>query len=108
MTNITFYKKDNVIIGFEVLGHAGKNERNGHDLLCCEISTVAQLAVVGISEVEGIKKHHKIKDGFLEISLDYDVAKNEKIQFLFETCLQSFQSIIYDEKKYAKLEVKNV
>lgn len=108
MTNITFYKKDNVIIGFEVFGHAGKNERNGHDLLCCEISTVAQLAVVGISEVAGIKKHHKIKDGFLEISLDYDVAKNEKIQFLFETCLQSFQSIIYDEKKYAKLEVKNV
>ena len=108
MTNITFYKKNNTIVGFEVFGHAGKNERNGHDLLCCEISTVAQLAVVGISEVLGIKKHHKIKDGFLEISLEEEVAKDEKIQFLFETCLESFKSIIYDEKKYAKLEVKNV
>ncbi|MBP3344986.1 MAG: ribosomal-processing cysteine protease Prp [Clostridia bacterium] len=108
MTNITFYRKNDKIIGFEVFGHAGKNERNGHDLLCCEISTVAQLAVVGISEVAKIKKCYKIHDGYLEIHLSEKDADNEKIQFLFETCLKSFKSIVINEEKYAKLEVKNV
>ena len=31
MTNITFYRKNNKIVGFEVFGHAGKNERNGKE-----------------------------------------------------------------------------
>ena len=108
MTNITFYKKNDKILGFEVFGHAGKNRRNGHDLLCCQLSTVAQLAVVAIDEVAKIKKSYKIEDGYLEIRLTEKQAANDKIQFLLETCLQSFKSIIIDEEKYAKLEVKNV
>ena len=108
MTNITFYKKNDKILGFEVFGHAGKNRRNGHDLLCCQLSTVAQLAVVAIDEIAKIKKSYKIEDGYLEIRLTEKQAANDKIQFLFETCLQSFKSIIIDEEKYAKLEVKNV
>ena len=108
MTNITFYRKNNKIVGFEVFGHAGKNERNRHDLLCCQISTVAQLAVVGIDEIANIKKAYKIKDGYLEIRLNEQDADNEKVQFLFETCLESFKSIIINEEKYAKLEVRDV
>ena len=34
-------------------------------------------------------------------------AINKEVQVLFNTCLESFKSIIIDEKKYAKLEVKN-
>ena len=107
MTNITFFKKRNLILGFEVSGHTGKDEY-GKDLLCCQISTVAQLAVVGISEVENIKNFHEISDGYLKVKLDEKVANSEKIQYLFEVCYQSFLSIIQDEKKYAKMEVKNV
>ena len=44
MTNINFYKKNNLILGFEVKGHTGKDDY-GKDLLCCQISTVAQLAI---------------------------------------------------------------
>ena len=36
-------KKNDLIIGFEVKGHTGKANR-GEDLLCAQISTVAQLA----------------------------------------------------------------
>lgn len=107
MTKITFFKKNGLILGFEVSGHTGKDDF-GKDLLCCEISTVAQLAVVGISEVAKLRNFHSISDGYLKIKLDEKIANNEKIQFLFETCYQSFQSIILDEKKYAKMEVKNV
>lgn len=107
MTNITFFKKNDLIIGFEVKGHTGKDDY-GKDLLCCQISTVAQLAVVGVSEVAKINNFHEISDGYLKIKVEEKIAKLEKVQFLFETCFQSFKSIIVDEKKYAKMEVKNV
>ncbi len=107
MTKITFYKEKNVFLGFEVSGHTGKDEF-GKDLLCCQISTVAQLAVVGIKECAKLKAFIEISDGYLKIKTDLKNAQEEKIKFLFETCYKSFQSIIQEEGRYAKLEVKNV
>ena len=107
MTKITFFKKKNIYLGFEVKGHTGKDDY-GKDLLCAQISTVAQLAVVGLKEVAKENCFCEISDGFLKLMLDEKKAISEKIQFLFLTCLESFKSIIIDEKKYAKLEVENV
>lgn len=107
MTNITFLKRNDLIIGFEIKGHTGKANR-GEDLLCAQISTVAQLAIVGIEDVGGINAFHQISDGYLKITVNDKDSKNEKVQFLFKTCMQSFKSIIIDEEKFAKLEVKNV
>lgn len=107
MTNITFLKKNDLIIGYEVKGHTGK-ANYGEDLLCAQISTVAQLGIVGIEEVGKIKAFHEISDGYLKITVSEKDAKNEKVQYLFETCMQSFKAIIIDEEKFAKLEVKNV
>lgn len=107
MTKITFFKENEILLGFEVSGHTGKDDY-GKDLLCCQISTVAQLAVVGIEEVGNFKNFHEISDGYLKVKLDKTRADNEKVQFLFKTCFESFKSIIQYEKKYAKMEVKNV
>lgn len=107
MTTITFYKQNNLYLGFEVAGHTGKDDF-GKDLLCCQISTVAQLAVVGIDEIEKKASFRQISDGFLKIMVEPKDAANEKIQFLLKTCFDSLKSIVEDEKKFAKLEVKNV
>ena len=107
MTKISFYKKNNLLLGFEVKGHTGKDDF-GKDLLCAQISTVAQLAVVGLREIAGSADFVEISDGYLKVMLKEKNAKEEKYQFLLETCLMSFKSIIIDEQKYAKLEVKNV
>ena len=107
MTNIVFYKKKDKFTGFEIIGHTGKDEY-GKDLLCCQISTVAQLAIVGLSEIKDVSFFKEISDGYLKISVKSNFIDNLNIQFLFKTCYKSFQSIIIDEKKYAKLEVKNV
>ena len=107
MTKITFYKKNNLIIGFEVKGHTGKDDF-GKDILCAQLSTVAQLAVVGVEDVGKMKAFNEISDGYMKISVNEKEAEKEKIQFLFNTCLQSFKSIILGEEKFAKLEVKNV
>lgn len=107
MTNITFYKKNGSLIGLEIIGHTGKADF-GKDLLCCQISTVAQLLVVGIDEVKKINNFHEISDGYLKITISEGLAHENDVQLLFETCLHALKSIIADEKKYAKLEVKNV
>ncbi len=107
MTRITFFKQNNLYLGFEVSGHTGKDDY-GKDLLCAQISTVAQLAVVGIDEIEKNASFREISDGFLKIMVSEQKAKEEKIQYLFKTCLYSFKSIIEGEEKFAKLEVKNV
>mgnify|MGYP003480467335 CR=1 FL=1 len=107
MTKITFYRKDNNLLGYEVSGHTGKDER-GKDLLCAQISTVAQLGVVGIKEVLKLNAFCEISDGYLKVSLTEKEANSEKVQTLFQTCLKSFKSIVIYEEKYAKLEVKNV
>ncbi len=106
MTKITFFKKEKTFIGFEVKGHTGKDEY-GKDLLCCQISTVAQLAVLGINDVLKTKAFVEISDGYLVIKLGLKEAQEEKIKFLMETCYQSFKSIIQDEQKFVKMEVKN-
>lgn len=107
MTKITFYKKNDLYIGFEVKGHTGKDEY-GKDLLCAQISTVAQLAIVGIENVAKVKAFHEISDGYLKITISEKASQIRETQFLFETCKQSFKSIIIGEEKFANLEVKNV
>lgn len=107
MTKITFYKKNKKIIGFEVSGHTNKDDY-GKDLLCCQISTVAQLAIVGLNQIKDIHFFQEISDGYLKVKVEEKFIENENVKFLFNTCLDSFKSIIIDEEKYAKLEVKNV
>ena len=106
MTRITFFKKNNLILGFEVSGHTGKADK-GEDLLCAQLSTVAQLAVVGVQELTK-NVFVEISDGYLKIKLTEKQAQSEKMQYLFAVCQKSFRSILIDEEKYAKLEVKNV
>lgn len=107
MTTITYYKKNNLFLGFQVKGHTGKDDF-GKDLLCCQISTVAQLAVLAFREFENVADFAEISDGYLKVMLSQENAKQEKYQFLLKICYEAFKSIIIDEKKYAKLEVKNV
>ena len=106
MTKITFFKKNNLVLGFEISGHTGKADK-GQDLLCAQISTVAQLAVVGVQE-RTKNAFVEISDGYLKIKLTEKQAQDEKLQYLFAVCQKSFMSILIDEEKYAKLEVKNV
>lgn len=106
MTAITFYKKQNHFTGFEIKGHTGKDDY-GKDLLCCEISTLAQFAVMAIQEIEKAPAFVEISDGYLKLKLKEKTSQSEKISFLLNSCYAAFQSILEGESKFAKLEVKN-
>ena len=107
MTKITFFKKNNLYIGFAVQGHTGKDDF-GKDLLCCQISTVAQMAIVGFDEIEKFAEFKEISNGYLKIKVKDIFTEKEEVQFLLKTCYYSFKSIIEGENKFAKMEVKNV
>ena len=107
MTKVVFNRKNGKIIRFVISGHTGKAEY-GKDVLCAAISSVAQNALVGITEILNIEpKILKIDDGYLEFEISKQDADNESVQLLLETCLKSLKEIVKNEKKFVKLEEKN-
>ena len=50
------------IVGFEVSGHSGYSER-GKDIVCAAVSAIVQTAVIGLTEVLGIKVDYRQKAG---------------------------------------------
>ena len=107
MTKITFYKKNNKFLGFEISGHTGKDDY-GKDLLCCQISTISQFALMAVTEVAKINAFKEISDGYLKLMLSERDANIEKLQFVLESAFQGLKSIVNENKRFAKMEVKNV
>lgn len=107
MTKIEFYRKNNQFIGLEVRGHTGKAEE-GQDILCSAISMATQMIVVGIKDELKLDPFVEIANGYLKIKLTDSQASDKGAQLLMKTCYDSLKDIVKDEKKYVKLEVKNV
>ena len=104
MTKIYFTRNNGRFVGFKLSGHTGKAEA-GKDVLCSAISTASQMAVVAIREVAKIEAEVEIRDGFLELKLEKPTKETDLvITSLYETLC----SICENEKKYVKLEVKDV
>jgi len=107
MTKVIFNRKNGKIIRFVISGHTGKEEF-GKDVLCAAISSVAQNALVGITEILNREpKILKIDDGYLEFELQKQDYDDQSVQLLLETCLKSLKEIVKNEKKFVKLEEKN-
>lgn len=108
MTNVTILKREHKIYGFIVSGHSGYS-KEGSDIVCSAISSLAQSVCVGLENVLNLKPGIKIKDGYLECVMK-DNYLNENVQVLFNTFEKSVELIILGDKKYIKyisLEVKN-
>ena len=69
MTQITFYKANDDIVGFEVFGHAMFDDE-GFDIVCAAISSMTGLVINTITEV-----YHDIAD----VTVDGDSARIEFI-----------------------------
>ncbi len=104
MTKIFFTRKGDNFVGVKISGHTGKAEA-GKDVLYSAISTASQMAVVAIREVAGIPAEVEIRDGFLELNLEEPTSETDLVlTSLYET----LRNICENEKKYVKLEVRDV
>ncbi len=100
MIEIRILKRDDLVLGFKIEGHAlsrAEIEKSGdaYDLICNSVSVLSQSALIGIEEVLKLKIKYKINDGFLHINLSN--LKNqeiEKCQVLLLTFEKSIESLI--------------
>ena len=63
MIKATFYKRGEILCGFEIDGHSGYAEA-GSDIICASVSSVAYMAVNTITDIIGDKADISISDGY--------------------------------------------
>lgn len=100
MIKIRILKKENLILGFKIEGHAlskAEIEKSGdaYDLICNSVSVLSQSALIGMEEVLKLRVKYKINDGFLHINLSNLKAQEiENCQVLLLTFEKSIESLI--------------
>ena len=104
MTTVTFYRKDGIIIGFKVEGHAGY-ANIGSDIVCAAISTLAQATIMGLKYVVGIDVLVEQGDGFLSCNTKPFMEHDSKVksQVLLATMRMAMQDIAHAYKSFIKV-----
>lgn len=110
MTKIIIYKNKDFLTGFEVVGHTGYAEQ-GSDIVCSAVSSMTQMAVVGLDQVLKLKLNVKKdeKKGYLLCKLSKNLSNDEilKAQDFLNTLKISLEDVERDFKKYINMEVKD-
>ncbi len=107
MTKVVIFKSKSHILGFEISGHSGYAEE-GSDIVCSAISSISQMAVVGIKDVLKIGAFVEISNGYLKLNLSQKDAENESVTVLLKSFEKSARGIVKEYGNYVKMEVKNV
>lgn len=111
MTNIKFYKSNDMFFKIECLGHTNYNEY-GSDILCASISSILQSAIIGLQKVVKIDNLlYRIDDkkAYLEIELPKKIG-NDKLhdsQIIFNTVYLSILDLSVGYSKNILMEVIN-
>lgn len=105
MTKITVFKKDNLIVGYQIKGHSGFAQE-GKDIVCSAISTATQMTLLGLTQVLNLKVEENIQDGFLSVLLQKNDWQNSFAQVLLETMEKSLEDISKNYAGYVKMEVR--
>jgi len=79
---------------FEVIGHAGY-DASGKDIVCAAVSAVVQTAVIGLTDVVGLKVEYRQKNGnaCCIIPQGLNVEEREKADIVMQTMLYGLKSI---------------
>lgn len=112
MITITFKQKQDLIISFEVKGHAEYIDNDVtvyDDVVCGVVSALAQSTIIGVEEVVGLKTKYRALEG--DIALDVSELTQKEIesaQVLLRTMYLSFTNIEINYNKYLKVLMKEV
>ena len=107
MTDVVFFKKDNMICAYECSGHTGYGNR-GYDIVCSALSSIIQSCALGLRDVvkAPIKIDRNDEEGYFKVVLLDNMSKDkrDKSQILLETLLLSVKDLAKNYSKYIKLE----
>ena len=104
MTHIKCLKKGNIVIGFEMEGHAGYNTY-GFDILCSSLSTISQATINGLLVCANLQEEHvEIRElpsiAYLAVSVAEDAITSEAVALLESYKL--FVKLLSEDDEYKK------
>ena len=110
MTDIVFYKLDNVIYSVECSGHTGYDVE-GRDIVCSALSSLIQGCALGLKEVVMVKPKIKINEnnGFYKIDLPRNITEDKlrDSQILLQTLFVSVKDLAQVYSEYINLEERD-
>lgn len=110
MTEIVFFKQNNIIVAYECLGHTGYAEA-GEDIVCSALSSIIQSTALGLKEVLELKIDMQRNDdkGYFKVVLPREINedKSDKAQVLLTTLYLSVKDLAKGYSKYIKLEERD-
>ncbi|MDT8715286.1 ribosomal-processing cysteine protease Prp [Clostridium sp. 19966] len=104
--------KSKILIGYNVDGHAEYQDGDTmvyDDLVCGVVSNLAQVTIIGVTEVLGIDASYVAEEG--DIRLDISELSIEAIsscQVLLETMLLGLQRLEITYSEYIKVFIEEV
>lgn len=78
MTTAKFLFSDDTIISFELSGHSGAGEY-GTDIVCSAVSSAVYMAANTIIEIMKLNPKTVVRDGYLELKMNYEDACKSKM-----------------------------
>ncbi|WP_100011946.1 ribosomal-processing cysteine protease Prp [Lentibacillus sediminis] len=107
MIQVTIYRSDNQIKGFELSGHADSGPY-GYDLVCAGVSAVSIGAVNAVMELcdTELEIEQGEDGGYLSVRLPDELtdSQDEKAQLLIEGMLISLYSIEQEYSQFIQIQ----
>jgi uncharacterized protein len=107
--NITVHKTNEVIDGFEVIGHSDYEE-SGRDIVCASVSILSYTALNSMNLVAGVSEeyiHYDVDEdtGFLKMNTQ---KNNDKTDVIYRNFLVGIQLLLEDYGNYIALKYEEV
>lgn len=110
MTDIVFYKREDIVYAVECSGHTGY-ATYGKDIVCSALSSLIQSCALGLKEVLrlDVKISREDKKGYFKIELPKSINGEdlEKSQILLQTLELSIKDLLQGYSKFIKLEERD-
>lgn len=105
MIRAVFTVENGIVTGVNVNGHAGFSGQ-GSDIVCAAVSSAAYMAANTITDVQQLACSVSVDDGFLQIKLSPDEAK--QAQVILNGLLLHFNALSQEYAEYIDLKISEV
>ncbi len=104
MIKVTFFKKGEDFIGFELSGHSGYSHE-GADIICSAVSSVAYMTANTVTEILGVNAAVSLDDGYMKF-IPEKTADN--VQVLLKGMSLHLNALAEQYEKYICCKEKTV
>lgn len=110
MTEITIFKKADIILGFSSSGHADEIDDLG-SVVCNGVSSLTLTSILSLRDVAHILEEDMLveqEDGYLYLKLKNNAAEKKDAQIILQSLVVGLNAIQENYKKYLKVKIQEV